>query len=164
MSESTWRGTPGQRDTSQETTITVQAQRTRAGASLQPVGKEATQDTEVIFSTILLFYFFYQRPGVTKLSRWNIIWANRSQALTMFQTLDRPACEWSPCHSEPLQLTACLYLSGLPARFCSYHKFLTSENQWCFFYLTDLFCQVCLSRLYNQTFYKHKHEYKKGFF
>ena len=59
---------PGQRDTSQETTITVQAQRMRAGASLLPVGKEATQDTEVIFSTILLFYFFCQRPGVTKLS------------------------------------------------------------------------------------------------
>lgn len=95
MSVSTWRGMPGQRDTSQETTITVQAQRMRAGASLLPVGKEATQDTEVIFSTILLFYFFCQRPGVTKLSPWNIIWANRSQALTMFQTLDRPACEWA---------------------------------------------------------------------
>lgn len=122
MSESTWRGMPGQRDTSQETTITVQAQRMRAGASLLPVGKKATQDREVISSTILLFYFFYQRSGVINLSPWNIIWANRSQALTMFQTLDRPACEWSPCHSEPLQLVACLYLSGLPAHFCSYQK------------------------------------------
>lgn len=118
-----WRGMPEQRDTSQQTITTAHAQRMRAGASLLPVGKEATQDTEVIFSTILLFYLFYQKSGVTKLSPWNIIWANRSQALTMFQTLGRPAYEWSPRRSEPLQLVTRLYLSGLPAHFCSYQKF-----------------------------------------
>ena len=36
---------PEQRDTSQQTITTVHAQRMRAGASLLPAGKEATQDT-----------------------------------------------------------------------------------------------------------------------
>lgn len=135
MSESTWRGMPGQRDTSQETTITVQAQRMRAGASLLPVGKKATQDREVISSTILLFYFFYQRSGVINLSPWNIIWANRvkhslcSRHLTGLHVNRVPAilspCSWSPVYTS----VGYLHISA-PTR-----SPMTSENQWCFFIL-----------------------------
>lgn len=114
---------PGQRDTSQETTITVQAQKDEGWSLTATSGGRKLLRTEK--SSLLQFYYsisFIKGAGNKLITPWNIIWANRSQALTMFQTLDRPACEWSPCHSEPLQLVACLYLSGLPAHFCSYQK------------------------------------------